>query len=386
MKTMNKPKIVSDYLEAAIPKGLSASRRKLLTEELEGHIYDRVDAYMEIGYPEEESFEKAVAEMGDAEPVSESFLKLYKENHAVNILIMVLLLGINAVASYYNLGGNMVESMPEPNFMIVLLSLGYFSATVLLMKYAYGRKQTNKLADVGASMLIISIPSFFIGTVFVPGGYAVTENLLFMLEKLTGTDFMNRFENHFTIPYILFTLGMPVVLSVISFFLSLKSDCYESKKRFRLPSLGLKATAVILTFFTLANAIVYPFARDYQYDLILSAQLDISRKEAESKTLYEIYSQIKKGDSRNSVESLFNKAGVVTSDRFLTSVSNETAELCGDDLKKDINKLLDGKQNPQLYYLKPDRDDFISEMPESHILVEFDKNDKVIGKEISGNP
>ena len=47
---MNKPKIVSDYLEAAIPKGLSASRRTLLTEELEGHIYDRVDAYMEIGY------------------------------------------------------------------------------------------------------------------------------------------------------------------------------------------------------------------------------------------------------------------------------------------------------------------------------------------------
>ena len=174
MKPMNKPKIVSDYLEAAVPKGLTASRRKLLIDELESHIYDKAEHYIEIGYPEEESFEKAVAEMGDAEPVSESFRKLYKENHAVNILIMVLLLGINAVASYYNLGGNMVESMPEPNFMIVLLSLGYFSATVLLMKYAYGRKQTNKLADVGASMLIISIPSFFIGTVFVPGGYAVT--------------------------------------------------------------------------------------------------------------------------------------------------------------------------------------------------------------------
>ena len=113
---MQTPKIVSNYLEAAVPKGLTESRRKLLTDELESHIYDKAEHYIEIGYSEEESFEKAVAEMGEATPVSESFETLYKENHAVNILIMVLLIGINAVASYYNLGGNMVESMPEPNF------------------------------------------------------------------------------------------------------------------------------------------------------------------------------------------------------------------------------------------------------------------------------
>ncbi|MGN1443352.1 MAG: permease prefix domain 1-containing protein, partial [Acutalibacteraceae bacterium] len=333
---MQTPKIVSDYLDAAVPKGLTESRRKLLSDELESHIYDKAEHYIEIGYSEEESFEKAVADMGDAEAVSESFCKLYKESHAVNILIMVLLIGINAVASFANLGGNMVESMPDPNFMIVMLSLGYFSAVVLLIKYAYRRKQTNKLAAVGASMLIVSIPSFFIGTVFVPGGYAVTENLLFILEKLTGTDCMNRFENHFTIPYILFTLGTPVVLSVISFILSLKSICYESKKRFRLPSVGLKAASVILFLFTFANAVIFPFARDYQYDLILTDQNEISRKEAEYKTLHEIYSKINKSDKRDSVGSLFEKNGMLTSDKFLSAVSKETAELCGDDFKKEI--------------------------------------------------
>ncbi len=381
---MPKPKIVSNYLEAAVPKGLSASRRKLLMDELESHIFDKAGHYIEIGYSEEESFLKAVAEMGDAEAVSESFRKLYKESHAVNILIMVLLLGINAVTSYYNLGGNMAESMPDPNFLIVMLSLSYFSATVLLMKYAYGKKQTNKLAAVGASMLIISIPSFFIGTVFVPGGYAVTENLLFMLEKLTGTDCMNRFENHFTIPYILFTLGTPVILSVISFILSVKSICYESEKRFWLPSLGLTATAVILVLFTFTNAVIYPFAREYQYDRILSDQYEINQKESEQRTLYKIFSKIQKGDSRNSVEPLFKKAEMLASDKFLDMLEQEYTDYVRNTVEKRINKQLQGKRNAQIYFfITDDKYSYFQEPPENFILVEFDKNGKVIGKEIS---
>ena len=92
---MPKPKIVSDYLEAAVPKGLTASRRKLITEELESHIYDKAEHYIEIGYLEEESFEKAVAEMGDAEPVRESFENLYKEIRIVNVLIVLGAIPLN---------------------------------------------------------------------------------------------------------------------------------------------------------------------------------------------------------------------------------------------------------------------------------------------------
>ncbi|MGN1442921.1 MAG: permease prefix domain 1-containing protein, partial [Acutalibacteraceae bacterium] len=77
---MSKPKIVSDYLDAAVSKGLTASRRKLITQELESHIYDKAEHYIEIGYSEEESFEKAVAEMGEAEAVSTQFDEIYKEN------------------------------------------------------------------------------------------------------------------------------------------------------------------------------------------------------------------------------------------------------------------------------------------------------------------
>ena len=252
------------------------------------------------------------------------------------------------------------------------------------MKYAYGRKQTNKLAAIGASMLIVSIPSFFIGTIFVPGGYAVTENLLFMLEKLTWTDCMNRFENHFTIPYLLFTLGTPVILSVISFILSLKRACYESEKRFRLPSVGLKAAAVILVLFTFANAVIYPFAREYQYDRILYDPYEISQKESEQRTLYEIYSKINKGDSRDTVEPLFEKAEMLASDTFLDMLEREYTDYVRNKVEKRINKQLQGKRNAEIYFfITDDKYSYFQEPPQSFILVEFDKNDKVIGKEIS---
>lgn len=84
---MSKPKIVSDYLEAAVPKGLTASRRKLLIDELEGHIYDRVDAYMEIGYTKEESLQKAIEAMGDAEPVQVEFNRLYNGDTVLACLV-----------------------------------------------------------------------------------------------------------------------------------------------------------------------------------------------------------------------------------------------------------------------------------------------------------
>ena len=94
---MSKPKIVSDYLDAAVPKGLTASRRKLLTEELEGHIYDRVDAYMQMGYTKEESLQKAIEAMGDAEPVREQFDELYGESEWQVILTYVVLVFCSSI-------------------------------------------------------------------------------------------------------------------------------------------------------------------------------------------------------------------------------------------------------------------------------------------------
>ena len=54
---MNK---ISNFIDEFIPKNISKKRRLLLTNELENHLLDKSNFYKEIGYPEEESIQKAI--------------------------------------------------------------------------------------------------------------------------------------------------------------------------------------------------------------------------------------------------------------------------------------------------------------------------------------
>lgn len=49
---MQQHKIVKEYLDNVIPKKISPKTQDELREEMESHIYDRADFYMEIGYDE----------------------------------------------------------------------------------------------------------------------------------------------------------------------------------------------------------------------------------------------------------------------------------------------------------------------------------------------
>lgn len=75
---MQQRKIVEDYLSSIIPDKIADSTKAELREEIEGHIYDKAEFYMEIGYDEETAFKKAIVEMGEAEPVREEFSQIYK--------------------------------------------------------------------------------------------------------------------------------------------------------------------------------------------------------------------------------------------------------------------------------------------------------------------
>lgn len=58
-------KRIESYLDSVIPEKLSKRRQKLIREELRDHISDHIDFYTEIGYSEDESIQKALADMGD---------------------------------------------------------------------------------------------------------------------------------------------------------------------------------------------------------------------------------------------------------------------------------------------------------------------------------
>ena len=77
-------KRIEEYLDSVIPEKLSKRRQKLIREELQNHISDHIEFYTEIGYGEDESVEKALADMGDdggvTEMIKKDFEKVYGEN------------------------------------------------------------------------------------------------------------------------------------------------------------------------------------------------------------------------------------------------------------------------------------------------------------------
>ena len=87
-------KRIESYLDSVIPEKLSKRRQKLIREELRDHISDHIDFYTEIGYSEDESIQKALADMGDdggvTSMVKKDFEKVYGEKIWMPILAFVL--------------------------------------------------------------------------------------------------------------------------------------------------------------------------------------------------------------------------------------------------------------------------------------------------------
>ncbi|MDD6527124.1 MAG: permease prefix domain 1-containing protein [Oscillospiraceae bacterium] len=188
---MSKPKIVSDYLDAAVPKGLTESRRKLLTDELESHIYDKAEHYMEIGYSEKKSFEKAVTEMGDAEPVRESFEKLYKESWIINTLIVLGAIPLNFLATVlgfdYAYFGHTWDILTP---IYVFISTALASVSLLSILHLYKKRKENRLIAVAVACGLSLLSLVLLGSVFQPLFYSLTQNGIYIIERLKNVELL----------------------------------------------------------------------------------------------------------------------------------------------------------------------------------------------------
>lgn len=262
---MSKPKIVSDYLEAAVPKGLTASRRKLLTDELESHIYDKAEHYIEIGYTEEESFEKAVAEMGDTKPVRESFEKIYKESRIVNALIVLGAIPFNFLATFlgfdYAYFGHTWD-IPTPIYAFISTALA--SVSLLSILHLYKKRKENRLIAVAVACGLSLLTIIFMGSVFQPLFYSLTQNGIYIIERLKKVELMYT------------KIGSAVLLlflGILSFTLAFQ--CEKKPKKEKRNFQALPALAAVLAVFTVLNTTLFSHTSnvlDKRYDELIKAE------------------------------------------------------------------------------------------------------------------
>lgn len=141
-------KRIESYLDSVIPEKLSKRRQKLIREELRDHISDHIDFYTEIGYSEDESIQKALADMGDdggvTAMVKKDFEKVYGEKIWMPILAFVLTMLMLFAAIYCGVWILSADSKGSPGVFEVIASFAIILVMSFAMVFAYrkGLKKT----------------------------------------------------------------------------------------------------------------------------------------------------------------------------------------------------------------------------------------------------
>ena len=168
---MQQHKIVEDYLDSVIPQKISSKVEKEIRTEIESHIYDRVDFYMEIGYDEESAIKKAVEQMGEGEDVKVQFSNLYKDSmlKAILLFLGICVWNVSAVTAglgYMNFVDPVMYVLPNIVFLILIL-VGNVFLIVYTMKCIRQKLQKQLLGIVWA-FVFVGLGSFVTSGIFFP--------------------------------------------------------------------------------------------------------------------------------------------------------------------------------------------------------------------------
>ena len=147
------------YIQKACGQISAKAEREQVCAELEAHISDKTDYYLELGYEEADARQKALEDMGDPEEISAPLIALHKaKTFSCVILTVVLFLLCIAVHFYHERldYGTQYEILVYHSIVMDFLSMAFIgtAAAVLIVSY---RKKNKRFALIVASVLIITL-------------------------------------------------------------------------------------------------------------------------------------------------------------------------------------------------------------------------------------
>lgn len=266
-------KRIEDYLDSVVPERLSKRRKMLIREELQNHILDHIEFYTEIGYSEDESIQKALADMGDdggvTEMIKKDFEKVYGEKIWMPILAFVLTMLMLFAAIYCGVWILSADSKGSPGVFEVIASFAIILVMSFAMVFAY-RKGLKK------TLLAIGIPNLLFGATLISSGYtqpaiyALVCDICFMLEKLTPLiTYKFASEQELVSEYIAYAAGVATdigfALAALVLFIKLRKKGTPEKKSKK----GIIITASVLCAAAIGLTFMYTgtekFYRSYKY-------------------------------------------------------------------------------------------------------------------------
>lgn len=357
---------MNTYLETISKKFNNKTAKKAVIAELQAHIEEKKDYYIEIGYTEEEAQAKAIEEMGDAEETAVSLnglysVKWYKIPINIISLILYILIFIYASTVYYDYGNVLLSrnhsigkdigstlilgififilifayrrkskflALSVPCFLCLLLLFSLISSS--LLEITYGNDVPPLLFTIFAQLrnsYIIFAPFFYLLiTVFTKGPLYYLNSVLSIEVFDTGVRSAYTFLS-VLIFIVIIALGLLIFLFILR-----KERMKPSKKVAKL----IKYLLRLFCVFAAANFIIMSFSMLYSYFTISRDEIFNTRER-----MINCVVNTKKISSRKSAVKYINSCG------FKLTKINENFDDCNVNIGNTYNYFY---YNSQLTY------------------------------------
>lgn len=357
---MQQRKIVEDYLNSVVPQKISESTKKRLRAEIECHIYDRADFYMEIGYDEDAAFEKAIEQMGEGEEIKVEFESIYQDSGLKAILLFFGICAVNLVTispwGYWHfVEPNMYAS---PSIAVLTVYLAVWVFLIVHTVRCFRQKLYKQLTGITSAFGLIAVGSLITNGILFPILNAGRLALRYI------TDGPEAESDMFVAIVTTAVMAVYTLLCLIKLF-------SEDKLRKRHYLLSLKQITAILSVVSLCFIVFYGFAYDkyewYSKEYVVedTEHQYLSSVTADQKN---IYNTLKIGDTAKQTEVLLVENGFVKQgdncEEFLEKhyFTREIEEVLENRLK------LVGERNYSIYYriLRLNEDDELYDYGEGY--------------------
>ncbi len=212
---------IDEFVKGYIPDNLSKKRTAQLRDELTCHLLDKADFYMEIGYTQQESISKAMADFGDEDfirsYVSKEFEELYSEKRIYALLAFIYVAALNFLCFYLDLWVLSFDSNREPDGISAFGSFVIIFSVILLCFFARVRKYRKSLIAIGVVSFLTSVTMYWC---MYPqmAGFTICYDALYLIDHLTpfcvGNIAYSAYEG--TIG-LLISLAIPMIISLYCF-------------------------------------------------------------------------------------------------------------------------------------------------------------------------
>lgn len=169
------------FIEQVTAQIKNKKARAQIEQELESHILDKIDYYVEIGYPYEEAERRATEEMGSPEDTAIPLNALHKNGkkmfeRAIWICICIIYFFASSLGADFNYQSDWY--VISHSIVIDFLSLAFAAFFVFILIMAQKRHSKLLAGFVGGEILLISLISLIKGgagsvfSLFAPMFYA----------------------------------------------------------------------------------------------------------------------------------------------------------------------------------------------------------------------